>query len=104
MYKSYRTEVDEKIKKASTKSLIAVGLFLVGKMKWLVPVDTGRLKSSLNYDVEDKSLYFGSGEVDGQPVYYATFAEKNRPFIKPSVFNNTNDISRIVNKVFRKEL
>ncbi len=93
-------EVDGLIK----EGLTAMGLFVVGKMKFLVRVDAGRRKSSLTYDTEDKKLYVGSGEVSGQPVFYATFAEKNRPFIRPSVFDNARDINIIANKVFRKEL
>ena len=104
MYKSYRKELDADMDKLIKKTLTAIGLFLVGKMKYLVPVDTGRLKSSLTYDTEGKELYIGSGEVSGKPVFYATFAEKSRPFVKPSVFNNAREINEIANKVFRKEL
>lgn len=104
MYKSYLPEVQQQMDKTSLKTLTAIGLFLVGKMKHLVPVRTGRLKSSLTYDANDKELYFGSGSVEGQPVFYATFAEKNRPFIKPSVFNNVQQINEIANKIFREEM
>lgn len=105
MYNSYRDEVNSEMDRVKVKALTAVGILLLGKMKMLVPVDTGRLKSSLQYDVEtaDEGLYVGSGEVDGQPVYYATFAENNRPFVKPSVFNNVSAIKRLVNQIFAEE-
>ncbi|MCP4393644.1 MAG: HK97 gp10 family phage protein [Alphaproteobacteria bacterium] len=104
MYKSYRKDVDRKMQATKKKALLAVGIYAVGKMKRLVPVDTGRLKSSLQYHEESEELYIGSGPVDGQPVHYATFMEKQRPFIKPGVFDNINGIKKLVNKIFREEM
>jgi len=104
MYKSYRKEVDQAMDRAILKTLTAIGIFLIGRAKLLVPVDTGRLKNSLQYDAEGKELYYGSGDVEGQPVNYATFVEKKKPFIKPSVFDNKEKIERLANRIFRKEL
>jgi len=104
MYKSYRAEVDQAMKRAKLKTLTAIGIFLIGRAKNLVPVDTGRLKNSLQYDVEVDELYYGSGDVEGQPVNYATFVEKSKPFIKPSVFDNKAKIETLANRIFRKEM
>ncbi len=87
------------------RTLTAVGIFILGKMKHLVPVDTTRLKSSLQYDVDGKKLYFGSGKVNGQSVHYATFMEigkYKKPYIKPAVFNYARQINSLAQQIFRR--
>lgn len=110
-YKSYRKEVNAEIKRRKTRTLTAIGLYLVGIMKLLVPVDTGRLKSSLTYDVEGYLLNFGasSSESSGaKDVFYFILIElgtkysKAQPFVRPAVFDNVENINTLANKTFNE--
>ncbi len=100
MYRSYRTELNRELDKKKKKTLIAIGMYLVGRAKLLVAVDTGRLKGSLQYYVDKSKLYYGSSSVGGQSVYYATFQERSQPFIKPALFNNRAEVQRLAQRIY----
>jgi phage gpG-like protein len=42
------------------EGLVAVGLTLEGYAKLLCPVDTGRLRISITFDVRDNTVYIGT--------------------------------------------
>ncbi len=102
MYRSYRNDVDRELDRKIKKTLTGAGIFLVGRMKRYVAVDTARLKGSLQYDVDKNELRFGSGGVGQEVVNYATFQERSQPFIKPSVFDNQNALKRLMKQLFKE--
>ena len=111
VYKSYRKEVNQDIKRRKTRMLTAIGLYLTGIMKLLVPVDTGRLKSSLTYDVNGDELNFGASASEGsgaKDVFYFTLIElgtrysKAQPFVRPALFDNVENVSKLANREFNR--
>lgn len=127
-YKSYRKEVDARMKKANNSGLILMGEFFISAivlaMTRLGIVDTGRLRASMSY-VVGKVTSFGKlhhskdkiersdkpvGEAEqnklviGSNVNYSYYQEKLRPHIKPSVLNNIEQARKLFNEAYEKEM
>ncbi len=122
-YKSNKKDVEKALHKGTKNGLIKVGLFLQGAASLLSPVDTGRLRASITYVVEDvigdvkrdkngvkhpddkpngtvkrNTLHFGSN------VDYAPFQEKQNPFLEPAIKKAKRKIEDIINSSIEKEL
>lgn len=85
----------QKLTQNKRNALEAVGKFLVSKMDYYVPVDTGFLKSRNEYVIANNELFLQND------CYYAIFQEfgtykmKAQPFMRPAVFNHKTEIARI---------
>lgn len=92
--------LDEQIEAALT----AVGMQAETYAKQLVPVDTGRLRNSLTYEVDtsNKAVIIGSG------VEYAPFVEQGtskrgaKPYLRPAIIDHRDDYQRIVENILKK--
>lgn len=85
-----------KLNENKKNALNAVGKFLVKKMDYYVPVDTGYLRSRNEYVIANNELYIQND------CHYAIFQEfgtykmKAQPFIRPSVMNHKTEIGQII--------
>lgn len=92
--------LDEQIEAALT----AVGMQAETYAKQLVPVDTGRLRNSLTYEVDtsNKAVIIGSG------VEYAPFVEQGaskrraKPYLRPAIIDYKDDYKQIVESILKK--
>lgn len=92
--------LDEQIEAALTE----VGMQAETYAKQLAPVDTGRLRNSLTYEVDapNKSVTIGSA------VEYAPFVENGtsrriaKPFLRPAIIDHRGDYQRIVENILKK--
>ena len=85
-----------------------LGMYLVGKCRLITPVDTGRLKGSLDFKVikeGDKTIL-----IIGTNVEYAIFVHEGtrrmrpRRYIKDATFASLGEIKTIFETEFRRAL
>lgn len=108
---NHTEEVKEKMQKAIETALKAVGTQAVAhaveEITAVGAVDTGRLRSSITSEVEDKTVYLGTN------VYYAPYVELGhrtrngghvaaRPFIKPAIEKNQSEYRQIFEEALKK--
>lgn len=101
------TDNSEQILRASDaaiqRALTAIGVKWQENVTPNVPVDTGRLRGSSDYDVDSE----GKKVVVGFTAAYASFVElgtvrqRAQPYLKPSVFEHVNDYKQIVEDVLK---
>ena len=68
-YKDNTDEVLAALERAKKRGLEAIGLTAEGHAKNETPVDTGRLRNSINHATDDKAAYIGTN------VEYAPYVE-----------------------------
>lgn len=106
MHKSEYKKFKKLYLKAIEKSLEIIGLLLVDESVSLSPVDTGRLRQSIDYLVDKSKMKV----IFGTNVFYAIFLEKGtikqkaQPFIKPALIRNYSKIENVIKKVFKGEI
>ena len=100
-FESNLPEVKRAIDKQQVDILEAIGLFIDGEAVLRCPVDTGNLRSSITYVVDESK----KSVVLGTPVDYALEVEKGngrkrpQPYLTPAVEDNINKIQSIVKAV-----
>lgn len=92
--------LDEQIEAALT----AVGMQAETYAKQLVPVDTGRLRNSLTYEVDapDKSVTIGSAVEYAPFVEQGTSKRRAKPYLRPAIIDHRDDYQRIVENILKK--
>ena len=103
-------EVNDKVSKAmklypqeARKAMELSCITVENKAKHLVPVDTGRLKSSITYKVS-QSVYDITGTI-GTDVEYAPYVELGtsrmnaQPFLVPALYGSKAEIKKIFEDV-----
>ena len=63
-------------------------------------VDTGRLRDSIEFDVEDKTLYVGTNVEYAPYVEFGTVKMTARPYLRPAIEKNLSEYQQI----FEQEL
>lgn len=96
MFRSNRTQVLREVEAAEERALEKVGLFVEGRAKLLTPVDTGRLRDSIDHKVKDKSVIVGTNVEYASHVEYGTSKQEAQPFLVPAVENNKSEIKRLI--------
>ena len=123
MYKSYKKDVEEALDKGKVNGLIKAGMFLQGASSLLSAVDTGRLRASITYVVDEnigkigrdkkgvthsKDKPTGKGNKDtlyyGSNVEYAPKQEKIKSFLKSPLFNHKSKIQEMIQKEVERSL
>lgn len=91
-----------KISRASSTTLTAIGIQAQMYATYLCPVDTGRLRGSIAYIVQDDTVHIGTN------VEYAPYVEKGtrkmkaQPFLTPAITDHQSDWEEIAEKYFGK--
>lgn len=97
-YKSHFDEFKNKFTGNISKTLNAIGIFVLSEMQARCPVKTGNLKGSYTYEVneQDNSVTMGS-PVDYAPhVELGTHKMKAQPHLRPAVESNILRIENII--------
>lgn len=88
---------------ASLEALEKIGMRAETHAKEYAPVDTGRLRNSITYEVNESEM-----DVEiGSEVEYAVFQELGtrkmaaHPFLKPAVINHTSEYKQILENSFK---
>jgi len=89
---------DEFIKQLKINNLSVLnklGEFLVSKMDYHVPVDTGYLYSRNTYKIENEILFLMNDCDYAIHQEFGTSKMKAQPFMRPSALNYQSDLKRI---------
>lgn len=84
--------------------LTAWGMQAETYAKQLAPVDTGRLRNSLTYEVQqsDKAVIIGSGVEYAPYVEQGTSKQKAQPYLRPAIIDHRADYERIAENLLKK--
>lgn len=97
-------EVENALEQAVSRALFKVGAFVETEAKTVVPVDTGRLKNSIEHQENSSEQYTEIGsKVEYAPyVETGTYKMKAQPYLRPSIERNKSQIQSIIDNEFRK--
>lgn len=104
MYKSNRNEVKRRMNDANNNVLEAIGKAAEGYVKLNTAVDTGALRDSITYKVDDKSVYVGSGLTsEDYPIYIekGTVNMPAQPYISTGIMNNLGYLRTIARRNYK---
>ena len=95
--KDYTDEVNKDIQSAITEALETIGKRVVAYAKADCPVDTGKLRDSIQYVVDDSdnSLSVGTNVEYAPYVEMGTSRQKAQPFLRPAVTEHTDEYKKI---------
>lgn len=103
-YKSNRKQVKSAMDNAQKNMLEAIGKGAESYVKLMTPVDTGALRDSIAYKVDDKSVLVGSTLTsEDYPIYQekGTSRQPAQPYIHPGIHNNLNALKSIAERNYK---
>jgi HK97 gp10 family phage protein len=95
-FKSNLKDVEQTLKQAEERTLEAVGIFVRGEMQVRSPVDTGNLRDSNDYKVNDNNVMVGNTVEYAIHVHEGTSKQQPQKWIEDSVMQNQQKIRRII--------
>src|SRR5690625_85291 len=94
-----KLKFDEAIKHMQDKlqsTASTVGVFTESEAKLRSPVDTGHLRRSISHDTMVDNTR--ASVFTGTSVDYAPYVERDQPYIKPAIMENTSSIQSLIHK------
>lgn len=101
-YRSNRREVIRRLRVSQERALEAAGVFVQGEVMTRSPVDTGRLRDSYEYEVEDNEVTIGSNVEYAPYVEFGTSRQDAQPHLRPSITQNQDRIEELIREEFRR--
>lgn len=91
-------EVENALEQTVSRALFKVGAFVETESKTIVPVDTGRLKNSIEHQENSAEQYTEIGsKVEYAPyVETGTYKMKAQPYLRPAIERNKSQIKSII--------
>ncbi len=87
--------------KAQTEALTAAAILVHGNAVTLAPVDTGNLRSSLAFEVEEDTARVGTNVEYATKVEYG-HRQRPQPYLRPALDNNKAKISKLMGDIIKK--
>lgn len=84
------------------RALTEVGMEAQARVAALVPVDTGRLRNSIEYQVEDSQVIIGTNVEYAREVEFndkARHTSGQAHYLRDGISNNVGEFKRIINDV-----
>jgi len=102
-FESNKNEVEKEIEKAIKRALEGVGSFLHAEASLRAPVDTGMLRSSINYSVDEpeKTVRYGTNVEYAIYVEKGTYKQKAQPFLSPAANENIGEINKLIGELMK---
>lgn len=114
--KKFPEDFIKDLEAAKNAALPEIGALISGEAKRLCPVDTGRLRRSIGYSVDENSVSIGTNVEYAPDVEFGTTRiivgtienpRKARhvgymPFLRPAIFQNKERIVKSINKKFKQ--
>ena len=93
-------EILEALHKAGIRGLSAIGETAVDYAQDDCPVDTGRLKNSITYTVDDsqEAVFIGTNVEYAPYVELGTYKQKAKPFLRPAAQDHGAEYRELMNK------
>jgi HK97 gp10 family phage protein len=83
--------------------LQAAGLIVEGQAKELCPVDSGRLRNSINSEVKDDSAFVGTNVHYAPHVEYGTRRPTPaQPYLRPSIDKKKTQVLKLFRDMFEE--
>lgn len=92
---SHVDEVLEAKKEAVERVLEQWGLVAEGHAKLYCPVDTGRLRNSIDHAADEDTMYVGTNVEYAAYVEMGTSRMKAQPYLEPSLANHLDEYRQI---------
>lgn len=101
-YTSNRLSVDTELRRLFDITLTGAGELVRSKAVLLTPVDTGRLRNSIDYQVnpEEREVIIGTPVEYAPMIELGTSKQKAQPFLKPGLIQSAIAINRLAKRVF----
>jgi HK97 gp10 family phage protein len=97
------SQINQELAKKIARALEAVGTTAEGYAKELCPVDTGRLRDSITYSVDDDAVYLGSDVEYAPYVEFGTYKQKPQPFMGPAMQDHLDEYKAILEDFLQTE-
>lgn len=91
-------EIVEAMQTAIARALYKIGLAAEGFAKKLCPVDTGRLRNSITFDMDGTSVYIGTNVEYAEYVENGTSKRKATPYLVPAATEHMSEYRSIIEK------
>lgn len=95
-------EIRRDLERANRRGLKAVAMSLEGYAKSGTPVDTGRLKGSINHRTTEDSAIVGTNVEYSEYVEYGTSRQKAQPFMRPALYDNDDRMKSLYSKFIKE--
>lgn len=94
----FSDDIRAAIENAIERGLMAIGETAEAYAKEIVPVDTGRLRNSLTYEVaaDEQAVYIGSRVEYAPAVELGTSRMRPRPYLKPAATEHTAEYRQLI--------
>jgi len=102
IFKNNSDQVRDELEKKIAKVLEEIGLTAETEAKQLAPVDTGRLRASLDHKVEGHTVYIGTNVEYGKYQEFGTSNMKAQPFLKPAVIGQIEKYKQMVREALKE--
>ena len=100
-FKSNLKSVEQALTQAEERALEAVGIFVRGESQARSPVDTGNLRDSNDYKLQDTTVIIGNNTEYAVYVHEGTSRQRPQKFLEDSVMQNGSKIKSIVERQLR---
>ena len=95
-YKDNTDEVLAALERAKKRGLDAIGLTAEGHAKKETPVDTGRLRNSINHATDDEAAYIGTNVEYAPYVELGARGRKGKHMLQRAATEHTDEYKRIM--------
>ena len=95
-YKDNTGEVLAALKKAKKRGLEAIGLTAEGHAKKDTPVDTGRLRNSINHATDDDAAYIGTNVEYAPYVELGARGRQGKHMLQRAASEHTDEYKRLM--------
>ena len=90
------------MKKATQIALTKIGIKAEAYAANEAPVDTGRLRSSITYLVDDDTMFLGTNVEYAIYQEFGTRYQKGKPFLRPAIMNHVQEYTKIVEEELKR--
>jgi HK97 gp10 family phage protein len=97
-------EVLRAVERATKVALTAAAVLVHGESVVRCPVDTGNLRSSLDYNVKPDEARVGTNVEYSPYVEYGTVKMAKQPYLRPALDENETKIQRLMAKEYKKAI
>ena len=91
-------------KEAKQEALHAGSVLVQGQATLNTPVDTGNLRSSIDFEVGTDDAEIFTPVIYARHVEYGTSRMKSQPFLRPALDSNKSNLIKIFSQTYAKYL
>lgn len=99
-------EIQQILARNLVDALNSIGFYVTGEAKDIVPKDTGRLRASIEHEIEpDRArVHIGSQVEYADYVEMGTYKQRSQPYLRPAAYDHIPEILRKAEFHLKKSL